>query len=74
MAPASQLIKYKMAAFVWCCVLGLAPAYLAYLYVQKVRSLRTIEQVLRHIPFARTSTRKKLPYQWMALQFGKVFM
>src|SRR6218665_2304754 len=53
-----------MAALVWRCLLGLAPAYLVEFCgpTQSARSslsLRSAHQGLLHVPFARTSDRQK---------------
>src|SRR6218665_2364117 len=64
--PAQQRIEYRMAALVWRCLLGLAPAYM-YLVdfcgpTQSARSslsLRSTDQGLLRVPFARTSARQK---------------
>jgi|SRR6218665_4026744 len=54
-----------MAALVWCCLLGLAPAYLVklcdppLLSALSSHSLRSIEQGLLHVSFAHISTRQK---------------
>src|SRR6218665_416061 len=62
--PARQRIEYRMAALVWRCLLGLAPAYLVELGgpIQSARSslsLRSVDQGLLRVPFARTSARQK---------------
>ena len=62
--PARQRIEYRMAALVWRCLLGLAPAYLVEFCspTQSARSflsLRSADQGLLRVPFARTSTRQK---------------
>ena len=57
--PTRQRIEYRVAALAWRCLLGLALAYLVELCAQSSRSLRSAEQGLLHVPFARTSTRQK---------------
>src|SRR6218665_3884838 len=57
-------IEYRMAALVWRCLLGLAPAYLVELYgptqsARSYHSLRSAKQGLLHVPFTCTSTRQK---------------
>jgi hypothetical protein len=61
--PLRQRIEYRLAAFVWRCLLGLAPVYLTELCSPTLsargsRSLRSAEQGLLSVPFARTSTRQ----------------
>ena len=61
--PSEQRIAYRIAALVWRCLLGLAPAYLRelccpVLSARGSRSLRSSEQGLLLVPFARTSTRQ----------------
>src|SRR5688572_31540994 len=56
-----QRIAYRTAALVWRCLLGFAPAYLRELCCPVLssmgsRSLRSPEQGLLLVPFARTST------------------
>ena len=62
--PSEQRISYRLAALVWRCILGFAPAYLRELCCPVVsargsQSLRSSEQGLLLIPFARTSTMQK---------------
>src|SRR6218665_1891494 len=57
--PARQRIEYRMA-----CLLGLAPAYLVEFCgptqsARSSRSLRSADQGLLRVPFARTSARQK---------------
>src|SRR6218665_1671899 len=64
-----------MAALVWRCLLSLAPAYLVEFCgpTQSARSslsLRSADQGLLRLPFARTSTRQKGALQLLAPQFG----
>lgn len=59
--PSEQRIAYRVAALVWRCLLGLAPAYLRelcfpVLSARGSRSLRSSAQGLLLVPFARTST------------------
>ena len=59
--PSEQRIAYRTAALVWRCLLGFAPAYLRelccpVLSARGSRSLRSSEQALLLVPFARTST------------------
>ena len=60
--PIKQRIEYRTAALVWRCMLGLAPAYLSELCSSLstggLRSLRSAEQGLLTVPFARTSTKQ----------------
>ena len=61
--PLKQRIEYRTAALVWCCMLGLAPAYLSELCspslsIRSLRSLRSAEQGLLTVPFARTSIKQ----------------
>ena len=63
--PLKQRIEYRTAALVWRCMLGLAPAYLSELCysssslsTRSLRSLRSAEQGLLTVPFARTSTKQ----------------
>jgi hypothetical protein len=61
--PSEQRIVYRIAALVWNYLLGLAPAYLRdlccpVLTAKGSRPLRSSEQGLLHVPFARTSTRQ----------------
>src|SRR6218665_843257 len=69
-----QRTEYGMAALVWRCLLGLAPAYLVEFCgpIQSAgssRSLRSADQGLLRVPFARTATRN-VPLQWLVPQFG----
>src|SRR6218665_44395 len=62
--PAQQRIEYRMAALVWRCLLGLAPAYLVEFCgpIQSPRSspsLLSPAQGLLRVPFARPSARQK---------------
>src|SRR6218665_73789 len=62
--PARQRLEYRMAALVWRCLLGLAPAYLVEFCgptqsARSSRSLRSADRGLLRVPFARTSTRQK---------------
>ena len=70
-----------MAALVWRCLLGLAPTYLVELCgptlsARSSRSLRSAEQGLLHVPFARTSAMQKRafavvgPSVWNGLPFS----
>ena len=59
-----QRIEYRMTALVWRCLLGLAPTYLVELCgptlsARSSCSLRSAEQDLLRVPFARTSTVQK---------------
>src|SRR6218665_161771 len=58
--PARHRIEYRTAALVWRCLLGLAPAYLVEFCgptqsARSSRSLRSADQGLLRVPFARTS-------------------
>ena len=58
-----HIYEYRIAALVWRCLLGLAPAYLTKLCSPTLsargsRSLRSAEQGLLSVPFARTSTKQ----------------
>src|SRR6218665_2842373 len=62
--PDRQRIEYRMVALVWRCLLGLAPAYLVDCCgpTQSARSsftLRSADQGLLHVLFARTYARQK---------------
>ena len=62
--PLEQRIEYRIAALVWRCSLGIAPSYLRelscpVLSARGSRSLRSSEQGLLLVPFARTSTRQR---------------
>src|SRR6218665_2562615 len=66
--PTRQRIEYRMAALVWRCLLGLAPTYLVELFgptlcARRYRSLRSAEQGLLHLSFARTSTVQKRTFK-----------
>src|SRR6218665_3379509 len=59
--PLQQRIIFRIGAMVWRCILGLAPAYLRDLCCPTPgtrcrSSLRSSEQGLLFVPFARTST------------------
>ena len=59
--PLQQRIMFRIGAMVWRCILGLAPAYLRDLCcptsgTRGHSSLRSLEQGLLYVPFARTST------------------
>src|SRR6218665_1770227 len=59
--PLPQRIMFRIGAMVWRCILGLAPAYLRDLChptpgTRGCSSLRSSEQGLLFVPFARTST------------------
>src|SRR6218665_1104764 len=61
--PAEQRISYRIASFVWRCLLGLAPLYLRelccpLLSAMSSRSLRSSQQGFLLVPFARTSTKQ----------------
>ena len=61
--PIEQRIEYRIAALVWRCSLGIAPSYLvSSLALSSAqggsRSLRSSEQGLLLVPFARPSTRQ----------------
>ena len=56
--PLKQRIEYRIAALVWCCLLGLTPAYLVEfcgptLNARSSCSLCSTEQGLLLVPFAR---------------------
>src|SRR6218665_739881 len=73
--PARQRIEYRVAALVWRCLLGLAPAYLVEFCgptqsARSSRSLRSADRGLLRVPFARTSTRQSVPLHWVVPQFG----
>src|SRR6218665_813753 len=62
--PARQRIEYRMAALVWHCLLGLAPAYLVEFCdptqsARSSRSLRSADGGFLRVLFAGTSTRQK---------------
>src|SRR6218665_936945 len=59
--PLRQRIEFRVAVLVWYSLIGQAPAYLTdlcrpSLSVRSPRHLRSAEQGLLHVPFARTST------------------
>src|SRR6218665_1207408 len=59
--PLEKRIMFRIGAMVWRCILGLAPAYLRDLChptpgTRGCSSLRSSEQGLLFVPFARTST------------------
>src|SRR6218665_3589007 len=59
--PLQQRIMFRIGAMVWGCILGLAPAYLRNLChptpgTRGCCSLRSSEQRLLFVPFARTTT------------------
>src|SRR6218665_637277 len=61
--PAEQRIPYRIASLVWRCLVGLAPVYLRELCCPPLsamssRSLRSSQQGLLLVPFARTSTKE----------------
>src|SRR6218665_2000380 len=61
--PAEQRISYRVASKVWCCLLGLAPLYLRELCCPRhsatsSQSLRSSQQGLLLVPFARTYTKQ----------------
>ena len=63
--PVEQRISYRIASLVWRCLLGLAPLYLRELYcplhsAMSSRLLRSSQQGLLLVPFARSST-KQIP-------------
>src|SRR6218665_1008424 len=58
--PLRQRIEFRVAVLVWYSLIGQAPAYLTdlcrpTLSAQSTRHLRSAEQGLLHVPFARTS-------------------
>src|SRR6218665_1023145 len=60
---AEQRISYRIASFVWCSLLGLAPVYLCELCCPPLSamsscSLRSSQQGLLLVPFAHTSTKQ----------------
>src|SRR3984885_16388110 len=62
-SPPEQRITHRLAALIWRCLLGLAPVYLRELCCTPLsaggsRSLRSSEQGLLQVPFARTSIRQ----------------
>jgi len=70
--PSEQRIAYRTAALVWRCLLGFAPAYLRelccpVLSARGSRSLRSSEQALLLVPFARTSTMQNRAFSVGAL-------
>src|SRR6218665_818093 len=59
--PLRQRIEFRVAVLVWYSIIGQAPAYLTdlccpSLTARSTRHLRSAEQALLHVPFARTST------------------
>src|SRR6218665_2739317 len=63
-ATETMMLCEKCCALVWRCLLGLAPAYLVEFCgpiqsARSSRSLRSVDQGLLRVPFARTSARQK---------------
>ena len=63
--PLRQRIEFRVAVLVWYSLIGQAPAYLTdlcrpSLSAWSTRHLRSAEQGLLHVPFARTSTMQSL--------------
>src|SRR6218665_976866 len=59
--PLNQRIQFRVAVLVWYSLIGQAPAYLADLCCPSITArstchLRSAEQGLLHVPFARTTT------------------
>src|SRR6218665_3411235 len=59
--PAEQRSSYRITSLIWRCILGLATVYLrelccSLLSAMSSRSLRSSQQSLLLVPFARTST------------------
>src|SRR6218665_542279 len=74
--PARHRIEYRMATLVWRCLLSLAPAYLVDFCgptqsARSSRSLRSADQGLLRLPFARTSTRQKRAFVVAGPSFWK---
>ena len=69
--PAREHIEYRIAAFVWRCLLGLAPAYLFELCGPLSSARRTTPSVqlnsLLQVLFARTFTRRKRDFSVVGL-------
>src|SRR6218665_3943992 len=68
--PARQRIEYGMAALEWRCLLGLIEFCGLTQIAQSSRSLRSADQGLLRVPFARTSTRQKRAFAVAGPQFG----
>src|SRR6218665_449248 len=73
--PAEQRISYRIASLVWCCLLGLAPLYLRelccpLLSAMSSRSLRSSQEGLLFVPFARTSTKQSRAFPWWVPRSG----
>src|SRR6218665_2414363 len=66
--PAEQRISYMSASLVWRCLLGLAPVYLREFCCPPLssRPLRSSQQGLLLVPFARTSTKQICVSPWWA--------
>src|SRR6218665_815970 len=73
--PARQRIEYRMAALVWRCLLGLAPAYLVEFYgphkvhgalAPSVQLIEVFSVCHLHAP----PPDRSVPLQWLAPQFG----
>src|SRR6218665_2786259 len=80
--PLQQRITFRIGAMVWRCILGLAPAYRRDLChptpgTRGCSSLRSSEQGLLFVPFARTSTTQARPFSvvgpsvWNGLQLSQ---
>src|SRR6218665_9575 len=76
--PAEQRISYRIGSLVWRCLVGLASVYLPELCCPPLsamssRSLRSSQQGLLLVPFARTSCpplSRSVPSPWWAPQPG----
>src|SRR6218665_3321423 len=73
--PARQRIEYRMAALVWRCLLGLAPAYLvefcgptqsAGAPSPSIQPIKVFSMYHLHAP----PPGRNVPLQWLAPQFG----
>src|SRR6218665_117456 len=71
--PARQRIEYRMAALVWRCLLGLAPAYLVEFWLKvhgalapSVQPIKVFSVYHLHAP----PPGRNVPLQWLAPQFG----
>src|SRR6218665_515601 len=80
-----QRITFRIGSLVWRCILGLAPAYLRDLCyptpdTRGRSSLRSLEQGLLFVPFARTSTTQAcafsvvVPSVWNGLPLAQQFL
>src|SRR6218665_2228723 len=69
--PLSQRIQSRVAVLVWYSLIGQGPVYLAdlccLLTARSTHHLRSAEQGLLHVPFARTSTMQSRAFSMVGL-------